>query len=212
MPSTFLNPNDKSANGLLIAGNLTFTSTGGRAGVRSIGALASGQKCYFEVLVNSIGSSVAVGVANNSQSLTALPGPTPSYASAVRQDGIYLDQDSANSGATAFTPSIVAGNVICVAFEFAASPKMSFRIENGLWNNSATGDPATSTDVFDAVIAGIGSNKPGQAYALVSVADPSDSVTVRFASTSWGFSAPSGFTQLDGPTIAETVMLGQECW
>lgn len=207
MPSTFLNQNDKSANGVLIAGGLTFTSSGGRAGVRSIAPLLANQKCYFEVLVNSIGSSIVVGFAISSQSLTAIPGQgTPTLSSAVAHSGGYLDADSGDNNATAFTPSVVPGDVICIALNSAVASKISFRVNNGIWNNSGSGDPATGVGVFDAVI------QAGSRYAIISVADPSDSVTVRFASTSWGFSAPSGFTQLDGPTIAETVMLGQECW
>lgn len=191
--ASVLSPNDKSANGNLGGDYLTFTSTSGRSGVRSIAPIISLQKCYFEVLVNSVSAGITVGVANVLESLTANPGVgIPTNASAVGSDGIYRDQSSANSGATAFTPSVVAGNVICIAFDNAGSPKASFRVNGGLWNNSATGDPATATDVFDVVITG----RP--LYVIISVAGPGDSVTARLASTSWSVGAPSGFTELAG--------------
>jgi hypothetical protein len=195
---TRLNPFDTAANGVLSENDayLTFTSSSGRASVRSRATIILLQKCYFEVYINSLASSIAVGVANVLQSLTVVPGLTPSNASTVRQDGIFVNQDSANSGATAFTPAAVAGDTICVAYDMANSPHISFRLNNGFWNNSATGDPAASTDVFDAVMQNIGLGHTGVSYAIVSVAGPGDSVTVRFNSARWLFTPPSGFPAL----------------
>lgn len=190
--ATTWNQFDKASNAVLSGGDLTLTNNAGspRACARSMASLAANQKCYYEIVINTLGFSILVGFANSSESLTAFTGTSsPTNAGATSEGGTYFDTDSANAGFTTLPSAAIAGDTICVALDSSVN-KIWFRKNNGIWNNSAPADPATNTGGLDFTI------QAGSVFAIGDAGDNSDSLTAKFASASWTFTAPSGFTQL----------------
>lgn len=183
------NSGDASANVTLSGGSLVATMSSATQGaVRGNTSFAAG-KLYFEAtLTNLSGSAWSVGWANSAAALgTAMGTDTKSVVYRPNQGG----QAFFNNGAlgTDYFPSV--GDTVCVAFDIGAL-KIWFKVNNGLWNGSATADPATGAGGYSvATIAA------GPYFPVFGDAGSGGAVTARFGATDFWFAIPSGFSGLD---------------
>jgi hypothetical protein len=190
---TTWNPSDKHANVVLSNGNLTAadpSSIGDTVWVRSVNPVVTNQKVYFECVADNFGTGgqgFYVGLLSGSHSLQGGPGDTARMFSSTQVD--YQSTGVDNGQQIAATPPVVT-DVVCIAYDDAAK-RFWGRKNGGLWNFSATANPATGVGGF--VVAGTGT-----IYAAWCGfgAGGTTQGTVRFSSSSWSFAAPSGFTQL----------------
>lgn len=181
------------ATGLTLSnGNLTVTATTSGADLSGRGddttaAITSGQKIYFEAILDTdsgVGSA-SVGICNSSYTFGS------GQWLGLQTNGIGYSDDNniyKNNASIGSIATYTAGDVVCVAV--TGDTKVWFRKNGGNWNNSATANPATNTEGFTQA-AGLGTVYP--AYTCRNN-PPADKITFRFSSSSWGFAAPSGFS------------------
>ena len=189
-PATTWNPSDKSANITLDASNLVLTATAANAAVRSVASVGATQKVYFEVVYTTKVTGEGTGFSNSSQSLNAVCGNSSPSNAFCFIAGLFFDQDSPDQLA-AFTPSPAQGDNIGVAFDPNINRAWS-RINGGAWNASHAGTQDPATGQGGAVVA----LQAGPYFAIGFGQGNGDSLTTKFSSSSWSFSAPSGFTQV----------------
>lgn len=137
---------------------------------------------YCELLISTIAAAnLGVGL--------AVPG-TVNYASYLGSDtsgvGYYIFATVLrNGGSLGSGESYADGNRICIAFN---STKVWFRKNNGNWNNSGSDNPATNTGGFTHSLTA--------PLALATrVYNNGDFVEIAAPSSTWLYSAPSGFVE-----------------
>jgi len=185
---TTWNPADQGPQTVLSGGNLTATTSGVMASVRSIGSQSSG-KFYFETtwtgatfnLATNAGPSVANSSATPGSS--GFAGDTGSVGPVLNNGAIW--NNNANSGIN--IGAVSAGNVICCAVDLDAK-LIWFRLNNGNWNGSGTANPATGTGGVSI------SWLSSAAFVRASTQSASTTCTANFGASTFAFSVPSGFT------------------
>lgn len=184
------NPSDKTAGITLSGGNLTAGETGtAQDNVRATAGIADGELRYFEILLNTVsgGGTAAVSfglrASGDAISSTINVGNTCS----MRQNGSFFVAGTgfASTGtAVAYLPGDVIG------FAINRSTQRVYVHKNGTYVNS--GDPAGGTGYAFTLPSG-GSLMP---YAWVDNTTATTNWTLRASSSSWGYAAPSGYSQM----------------
>ncbi|AEY69562.1 tail fiber protein [Burkholderia phage vB_BceS_AH2] len=172
-------------------GNLTAATPGPtlKGTVANTGLVG---KTYHEVTLVSGGLSAnaSIGIGPQAVDLTKTIGWNGSPDSAGLQIGgtkIWYNAGQGNIG----MPGAVVGSVIGIAFD-AATRKVWFRVNNGNWNNAASGqDPATGAGGY--VITGT------QALYPALTSDVANTFTANFGGSTFAYAAPAGFVS---PTAA----------
>ncbi|WP_374576116.1 hypothetical protein [Phenylobacterium sp.] len=184
--ATTWNPSDKSSGAHLSNGDLTAVLDAFLDYARATTALSG--KTYWEVLVSAGASEAAVGL---------MPlGSTDfnNYGSWIYADGtIYL---AGLYGSTvSYGSSLANGVIVRLAVDW---DNLLFwvKVGTGTWNGSAGADPAAGTGGFDVSAATIAGSPSAPVVTTGSSANTT--CTARFASADWTYSAPSGFSSLDG--------------
>lgn len=177
------NPADKGS-GVTLSNNNTSAAISSVANytARGITGLSSG-KWYWEILCVS-GSNFHIGAAQSTASLSTFVGAT--------SDGwSYRDNGNKRGGSTfsgdvAYGSTYTAGDVVGVALDMT-NGRIYFS-KNGVWQ--ASGDPVAGTNyAFNGLT--------GTVYPAASNnSSTALSVTMRAASNSWSYSAPSGYGAL----------------
>ncbi len=185
------NSADKTANVTLSGGSLIATTTSGSyGGVRADTSAAAG-KIYYEVTPLTTGvSNVAAGWANSTASLTTYIGQDKNSWC----DFYYTGTTNIwfNNGSLLSTgESVPALSTLCLAFDIDTL-KGWIRVNNGLWNGSATADPATGTGGFS-----IATMNAGPYFPVFNANVNGASVRANFGATSFSYIVPSGFSGLD---------------
>jgi len=142
-------------------------------------------KVYFEVLINAqgINGTPTIGVAAAMGANAAVGEDSTSWGYRVASGfGIYRHNAVTASG----KGTVSAGGTVMVAVDMPGG-KIWFG-KNGAWNegNPAAGTGAPYTDLAGTLYAATGLD------SITGVAD----AAARFSSSSWVYSAPSGFGQL----------------
>ena len=191
--TTTFDPANKAADITLSDGNLTAANGATtRAGVRTIASASSGKK-YAELLITTIsnpGSNV-FGIANAAVALTDFPGADLNGAGMACDGILYIN----NTGASVLNPGYTAGDVMCLAVDFAAG-KIWIRKNAGPgWSTTggATGtgdptDPSTGTS--------LSSLNAGPFYLFVSMTSSGDTVTANFGPT-YTHTPPTGYIDFE---------------
>jgi hypothetical protein len=185
--ATTWNPADKGANITLSNGNLTIANSSTVAGVRGTTSKTTG-KVYYEMSwtgsnFNFLTSS-GCGVSLSTASLISTNPPGVAY---LRLSNGEIMNNGVASGT--ILGAVTSGQTICMAFDIAAR-RIWFRVNNGLWNNSGSADPASNVgglDVSATFTAG------ASLYPHASASSGVTAGTVDFGATSFAFSIPSGF-------------------
>lgn len=161
---------------------------------RATSGVAASSKIYWEVLGNTVpGFSNALGLGFSDSTFTV---PQNNFlGSGSTSLGYYGSGGAVFQGGSqvgTFAP-YTSSDVIRFALDTTNS-KIWVQVNSGGWNNDiiANQNPATNTGGLS--ITGTPTLYPAVVYRV----DNLDTlqVTGRFASTDWGFSAPSGFTHL----------------
>lgn len=183
-------PAKKSTRITLSNVNLTArVNTGNYGAVLSEAATTASQLVYVEFVIDTVVFGPAVGFGN--ASTTGLDAQLPGISSTSTafyfsnyNGGTFKCVDSANNDAAVFT--VTAGDNVGIAFN-TSTGRVWARKNGGAWSNS--GDPAAGTNGYAVPFA-------GPYYAIAHGGDTNDQVTAKFASSSWTYSAPSGYSQL----------------
>jgi SPRY domain-containing protein len=173
--------------------NLTITRTAndGVWGAAKSTRLKTSGKWYWEVHIDTY-TNVHLGIGNSSVSTSDgadLGGDTNSfqYYTFEGAGGVVIN------GAWQASPDPFGTGSI-VSFALDMSSGWWARVNGGTWAgfNGGSGDPATNNNPIPiSLITTTGGLGPVAALAWVG-----DGVTLRMASSSWSFSAPSGFGQM----------------
>jgi hypothetical protein len=202
MPVTF-NPSDVYGTPILADGNLTVSTSTDGVWMYARTNHGSSTPFYFEFRVkNEAGvSNYWAQVTTLTQAMDTILSSDPNVGIQIAADGYwYSDNVPAYdqfSGSAASN-----GDRICVAVD-PVNSRIWARINNGNWNNSGTANPATNTggkDITEIVAAG------PKLYVVTGARfGPYITQTFDFASTSWSYSAPAGFTEI--PEIRRRVIV-----
>ena len=182
---------DNSAIGSSVSfasNNLAFTNgTGGSWRIAPTNLFLSSGKYYFEVVISSI-SSANIGVATSQiGSLTADLG-TNAYGWGYENGG---NKKNGNSS-TSYGNSYSNGNVVQVAIDL--DNKAIYFGEDNTWQNS--GDPTSGSSKTNAAFTN-SDNSFGDAPVMPVVAlHTAGTATIRFDSSSWSHSAPTGYSAI----------------
>jgi hypothetical protein len=184
MPTTW-SATDKT-NVTVSGGNLIATGTGVGA-VRGADFVYGG-KYYWEVTIGTIVSgSTGAGLASISAALGTVAN-TPLLAVVLYKSGL-LYVNSVSQGT--MTAALVAGNVVCIAYD-ATQALIWFRIgAAGNWNNNAAFAPG-GTGGVSVTPAGIGNIYAS--YPLFACGASADAATANFGATGFTGAVPSGYT------------------
>lgn len=175
-------------------GNLRFTrvSISGDYAVRTITSKSSGKIYYEAQWVNIAGSDLWVGMGPSTlPNFNQRVGFNNSNSWAVGSGGIGVANAFGTGSvfAASGVGSMVAGDVLCLAYDFATR-KFWARKNNGQWNgNSAANDPAAGTGGQTAP-AGV----VGPLYVMASCRAINDDIRFRFLASAMGYTIPSGFS------------------
>ena len=193
-PADAWNSADKSASIALSNSDKTATlSSAVQGAVRSSTTRANetAGKYYAEFLVVNQPTTVSfrVGIQNNSTALIT----TASGSFNIRHDAVVFINSTSSS--LDLGANLVTGDVVCVAWD-AGAERVWFRVNNGLWNNSGSADPATGTGGSDASSAAAG-NHSLWFYG----SDAAQAVTIRTETAEFTQTGPSGFTSWMGEAL-----------
>jgi hypothetical protein len=179
-------------------GNLTATNTGTTAtnqGALGLGASAvTSGKYYFEITTDVIPD----GVANNRcVGIATVVATYPNLGTNGTGGNIYyytratnnIWSNGTNLGITV-SPVPVAGSKVCVAADFD-NKRIWFRVNNGLWNNNASANPATN--VGGATIIPTTPMVPCVVFGG-SLGVAGNALTANFGATAYAQAVPSGFS------------------
>ena len=179
---------DNSAIGSSVSfanNNLAFTNgTGGSWRIAPTNLFLSSGKYYFEVVISSI-SSANIGVATSEiGSLTADLG-VDAYGWGYENGGNKKNGNSSSSYGNSYTSE----NVVQVAIDL--DNKAIYFGEDNTWQNS--GDPTSGSSKTNAAFTN-SDNSFGDAPVMPVVAlHTAGTATIRFDSSSWSHSAPTGY-------------------
>lgn len=196
----------QTANGALSGGNLTYTKSGnGDRALRSLHSIVSGDY-YAEILLN--GSDDTFGVLNGTPTLPAttdfFPGTDNNGICAV-SDGRVI-KNLVNLVGTGGLGTQGVGQRICIAVRWKTGTALFWaRIQNGLWNNNGSADPATGTGGFD--ISSLGTPGTTPIFLSTTTFVSGGGTTLKSATSEWAFSPPSGFLEINAVygTVAQTL-------
>jgi hypothetical protein len=152
-------------------------------------ASGGGKKWYFEIVANTVPSapnpgSGFLGLANSSLSLTGSTcGGTNSVC--LRDDGLFAINFASCANGVAWGSN--ADNVGLALRTDISPPKLWIRVNGGSWDGT-TDDPVSNVGGCD--VSGI----TFPLFPYFSATSFNYQVTAQFASASWSFTAPSGFT------------------
>lgn len=182
-PSPF-NSADKTATATLTNNDLTVTSSGFQAGVRSVRSVASG-KWYVEFTAGATVGSGSYGATRSSDSLVSLSGNTSGFTLILSTGDIYFY--GVNLGKNIGV--VNAGDVIGMALNTTTN-RAWFRKNGGNWNGDPTADPATGIGGVDtsAVFAA------APAFFYFGINTNGASATVNVGDTSFANAAPTGYS------------------
>jgi SPRY domain/BNR repeat-like domain len=190
-------------------GNLIGTATVTGGSVRATAGIKLNTKKYFEVLVNSAtagtgNTEVGIAAANYIMTSASTVGGSGGYEAPSigywTDNGVYFDTGSPIAHLTTFQ----SGDNIGVAVD-RVNHKIWFRKNGGNWNNAVIGsqNPANNTGGYDiSSLNKLGINLLYPAIGLFS----SEHSTCKFASSSWTYGAPTGFSALTGFTGRATII------
>jgi hypothetical protein len=185
---TTWNPADKSSNITLSVGNLTATNTAaaeGDAFVRSVASHATG-KYYWELIYNGpyIGGSTGIGIAVAAATVADATSTNNIAAWYLQTGNAWVNGSNAGSGGAI----VLAGDVMSLAINLDAGARtIWFRKNGGLWNGSATDNPATGAGGFSFSVL-----SPPY-FAWVTPTWPAGLFTANFGGSAFSFTPPSGF-------------------
>lgn len=189
-----LNPSNKSALIALSGGNLiaTMTTTDGVESTALGTTSVTTGKYYWEttiicVVLNS-GAGPGIGNASTSVTTTGL-GDQNNSIGWYGNSGVVWN----NSAAGTHWEAWASGDVLALALDLP-NGKIHGRVNAGNWNNIVGNDPATNTGGF--VLPGTVTVPLFPGVSVFNTNLP-DVATMRFASSSWTFAAPSGFGPFD---------------
>jgi hypothetical protein len=177
----------KSTRITLSNGDLTArVNTGNYGAVLSVAATTTNQLVYAEFVIDAVTFNPIPGFANASTTSLdiAQPGVATVSTAFYFSTASFRCEDSADHLASIFT--FTAGDNVGIAFNTSTGRAWA-RKNGGAWTNS--GDPAAGTNGYAVPFA-------GPYYAIAHGGDTNDQVTAKFASGSWSYAAPSGFSQL----------------
>lgn len=178
------NPSDKGSNVTLSGGNLTAVGATAINSARGTTSHSASGKYYFEVLVNSVTNGAAnldIGVANSTYNVSSGTfSQGNSWGLANFPALLYGNGSTVLSGTT-----LGAGGVVQIACDFATG-SIWVGYNNGWLPPAAGSDPSTGANPAFTTLAGV-------LYPCVAILTAN--VTARFASSSWSFAAPTGFSQ-----------------
>jgi hypothetical protein len=156
-------------------------------------AAGSGKKWYFEIVAsNIIGApnpgNNNIGLANSSFPLFNTTPQGTLNSVGWRDDGATFI-NYGGCGITGSTTWGVNGTVMSIAVRTDVSPpKLWVRANGGTWDSTSGDDPATNVGGCDL------SSLTFPLFPLYTGASFNSQVTAQFASASWTYSAPAGFT------------------
>jgi hypothetical protein len=206
MANTTWNPSDKSASATLTGGNLIVTSAaGGTQSVRAIDKQITG-KFYWECTYTTAisGTTAAGGMALGAVfggSIGTTGGPIGSFGLA-RAGTVFVDGVSAQTG----FGTITSGTVVCIAFD-CATRAVWFRLgAAGLWNLSASANPATGVGGIATSLGGGVAVCPAASLTALN-----DQITANFGGSAFTGAVPAGFTSgfTAGATIPNNALATQ---
>lgn len=191
MANTTWNPADKAAGITLSGLNLVATNNNNAlSAVRAIDRKLTG-KSYWEVIFNTITFSAdAAGITDVAMSLTGT-----GLSQAIGNHIIGIMQTGACSGGLVSPFSlgtITAGTAICFAVDLTAQLFWARAGAAGLWNASASANPATGTGGISLVPLGLGAGVA--VYPWMVVGNTNDRMTANFGDTAFVGATPVGFT------------------
>src|SRR5262249_50630625 len=185
--ATTWNPADKGANITLSNGNLTIANSSTVAAVRGTTSKTTG-KVYYEMVWTgsnfNLLSSSGCGVSLSTASLISA---NPAGVAYLRLSNGEIMNNGTASGT--ILGGLSTGQTICMAFDIGAR-RIWFRVNNGLWNNSGSADPASNVggiDVSATFTAG------ASLYPHSSASSGVTAATADFGATAFAFTIPSGF-------------------
>jgi hypothetical protein len=190
------NPSDKNTDVTLSGGDLTMTSTASNVGARSNGKGAVNQLIFIEIVCDNRGFDPCIGFASSAESLAQRPGiSSPSESFGVRGvNGFFNEGGNPSDGTALLAGALNNGDVVGIAYN--TNTNVVWMNVNGTsaWNAgtaaSSTFDPATGTGGMALV--------GGPYYFPIATCTNTDQMTGRFNSSSWGFTAPSGYSMMSG--------------
>ena len=178
------NPSDKSASVVLSNGDLWAYASAANQGVR--GKVPAASKFYFEV-TNSGGFFGTTGVSTATANLTTLASNGIGGAAVTNNGAVWIN----NTTSPANIGTIANGDVICVAVDLV-NQRIWFRKNGGIWNNSASADPATNTGGFSISV--LFASASAYPLAAFSIAGVSKNQVANFGASAFAQSMPSGFS------------------
>jgi hypothetical protein len=215
--TTTWNPVDKATN-IALSGtnNLVASCTSNALGmVRAIDKQVTG-KFYWEVTWNALtNANDTVGLASSTASLTGglTVNATGGQTCGLSQSGaVFVNTGNASPPVNFGAGVIVAGTIVCIAFD-AGNRLIWFRLgAAGNWNNSAAANPAAGAG---GVSLYLGDGIP--AFPAVTFGTSGDQATANFGDTAFTGTVPSGFTAgftsgVTTPTNAIVTQAGVEEW
>lgn len=188
--ATTFAPGFKGASVTLSGSDLIATVSSGTGSVVASNNLSG--KTYFEMLLGAtLSGSSTVGLASLATSLSALIG-AGTTAIGYNKDGTV----KINNSNVATIATYAATDNIGVAVDLVKQ-LIWFRKNGGNWNNDVIGNQNPDGAVGGISIASIISTlRPAWGGSATS------SVTAKFASADWTYSAPSGFASIDTLAIS----------
>lgn len=185
---------------VLSNGNLTASNTFGGQDQWAF-SNGTGTKIYFEEVVNvMVGPAANNGIGIGISDTTTVPqffvGST-SHGAGYFPDGEFWTNNTNPISLASFG----AGDNIGVAVDIT-NHKIWFRKNGGLWNNDilANQNPATGTGGLSITTVG------SPVFAVIDLrTDAGNKATAQFASGSWTYAAPAGFSAIAGQLFTPTV-------
>ncbi len=173
-------------------------------------SIGPGAKVYFEVLTSNYnpgsgfgGNTVNIGAWDANFTGTCghnhYPGSDLDSVGYFAPGGLFINGDVVGVPVATWAPFTADSNV-GIAIDVANS-KIWGRVNGGNWNNSPTANPATNTGGVDisSLTAHVNSIFNGLTPVVTFLFTGGGKATGQFASSSWTYSAPSGFAQLSVP-------------
>lgn len=198
------NPAKHDTQIVLSGSNLILTMTGAAKNCLAFGlnSFATG-RYYFEVIVN-FSSICYVGIGNTNSTV----GGTATLGGSLDQIGWRQDGAVFSNGAQIGTwAPYTTGQTVCLAVDLV-NHDIWGRVGSGSWNASSTANPSNGAT-------GGGVTIPAGVYAfpvvpgiLLAQSTLPDHNTTNFATASWFYASPIGFSTMDVTTAANWTSIG----
>ena len=187
-------------------GNLNFAgpSADDKAAMRTtIGIPDNSGKFYFEYeMTGGSNDAVMIGIAGDGSANGGyddwVQDITPQVAVYTESSGNVLYEDGSNTNSSFFGSSPTGGDVIGVAYD-SDTRKVWFALNN---TYAGSGDPAAGSGEAATL------SSSGTAFPTVSARGSSDTLTLRFDSGDFTYSAPTGFNELNTANLTAPTYQG----